>query len=558
MDGFREPPPFPGGDVAGLRGNRVKLCWGDALKTRFRRLTSAIPLASLGIAVFLAGCALSPNSEVEFARERLYQLCQGSMTARGCASWESSVERVLLAAERHPTDEYAQGQAVFALTRAGALGRARRVVEGCRASRWWCAMLRGHVAAESGSLMASEEAFEEMLSLMPEEDRCAWTDLSSILPSQAWARFSAPDCLEEAERSEVVWWLSDPSHLLAGNEAKVAHYNRLALATLHDDQLLSTRGRVTDGIGHDLTHHRGVLRRGMYADEYDQRWGRESKRFFSVMPNAEALTTPMSASLDAWSLNASGGDVRTEVGFELLGPLTPQVAFFERGDSVLATAAIDLDSGPLLAGGPVREAALMLAGGPASPVFGASTNVSSDRYVFKTSVPSGRYLVSVEAWTGVILARARFGHGLHRPMEGMVRLSDLLLYTAADAIGAESLDEAFPRMRGGNLWSVGERVGMYLEVYDSENPVAYDVTVSLTPAERDGVLGRIGSILGRNRDDPVEVTWRQQPDQKLAVVGLTLKLENLDPGEYVIEVRIGGASSQPAIASRRIEVAGSD
>lgn len=204
----------------------------------------------------------------------------------------------------------------------------------------------------------------------------------------------------------------------------------------------------------------------------------------------------------------------------------------------------------------MRGAALILADGPESPAFMASTDLPRDRYVFKRMVPRGRYLVSLEVWNGAVLARTRFGHGLASATDAPVRVSDLLLYAADDPVGAESLDEALPRMRGGAQWQTGERLGLYLEVYGPESRREYDVSVSLSQAEQGGILGTVGRVFGLEPDRPVEVSWLQQPGDDVAVLGLTVELENLEPGEYLVEVEVQGPSGAPATASRRIEVLG--
>lgn len=460
---------------------------------------------------------------------------------------------IVEAGERHSEDDYAIGQAVFALTRARAWAEAERVVDSCRGTPWWCQMLRGHVLAGSGALEEAESAFDAMVISMPEAVRCEWTDLSWVLPANAWNRFDSDDCLEEAAASETVWWLSDPSYLIPGNEAKVVHYNRIALATLHDDHILSARGIVTDGLGHAYEHHRVLLRRGMRRVEYDQAWAEPSRPFYNVIPSPSAMRDPLHSRSDAWDLDWGGNDVGTEVSFGELATIEPQVAFFQRGDSILATAAIDLPVGPV-AGSPVREAALVLRSGPDSSLFASITNESRQRYVFSRMAPPGRYLVSVEAWSAQGIGRSRFGHGLERTSGSPVWLSDLLLYSASDPAGVDSLDDALVAMRGSHNWRLGDRVGLYLEVYGVEDPTGFDVTVSVAQVEAGGVLGGLRRLLGSGAAEPVEVAWRQQPSIGVASVGLTIPLRNLEPGEYQIEVEVETGFGSPVAAHRRIVV----
>jgi len=135
-------------------------------------------------------------------------------------------------------------------------------------------------------------------------------------------------------------------------------------------------------------------------------------------------------------------------------------------------------------------------------------------------------------------------------------VSDLLLFSAEDLSGVESLDEALPTMRGGTRWTSGERVGLYLEVYGPSRPDGYDVSVSLTP--RSSVLGRIGRVLGFESRRPVEVTWRNQSDDNVAVVSFTVALANVEPGDYVVEVTVETGSRRSIRVSRQLRVLDGD
>jgi hypothetical protein len=501
-----------------------------------------------------AACALSPPVEVRNARQQMYQLCGERMSPAVCRSWAGGVASFVDLAERYPDDEYVQGQAVFALTRARALQQARLVANRCTSTGWWCSMLSAHVHAEAGELVEAEGVFARMLTQMPEAVRCAWTDLSWVLPEKVWASYSADDCAEEASRSETIWWLADPSHLLAGNEAKVMHYNRVALATLHDDQILSERGFVGDNEGHTLTHHRALLRRGMSDVDFERAWKLDARRSYSLLPSTDALLDPLATSRDSWNLVARSDDVRTEVGFGALFSIPSQVAFFERGDSVLATASIDLRDAQFSDGGPAWSAALILRTSADDDGFDVKTDSRQDQYVFQASLPRARYLVSLEARNGTGVGRTRFGHSLKHGIDEPVRLSDLLLYKARNRASADSLGGALPLMRGSHTWYTDETLGLYLEAYGTSEGTSYDVSVSLSSEEPGGILSRIGSFFGGAPDEPVEVTWQQQPDTDIAIVGLTVDLKNVEPGSYKIEVRVGDGGAIDVSSTSEIEV----
>lgn len=521
------------------------------------RLVRALTAALLGA---LGGCATSEQADIRGTTRELHHdwspvPCFMDRDSQECSNWRTRVDEVLAVAARLPRDPYVQGQAVFALTRAAAFEEAHTAVDGCRVEGWWCRMLRGHVLAESEDLVAAEDTFAVMLLGMPGAQRCEWTDLSQILPAGAWRRYESDDCLEQEARNETVWWLSDPSYLVPGSDAKVEHYNRMAWAALHDDQLLLARGRaIDDGEGHSTSHHRQTLRGGMHDVDFERAWRSESRPTYSVIPSEEALLDPLHASREAWDLDPDPTDVQMVIGWGRVDTLDAQVAFFERGDDIVATAALDLPASTLFPGDADLGAALILRAGADETVFIAATDEPRRRYVFRQRAPRGRYLVAVEARSHLGVGRTRFGHGLPHLPGAPVRLSDILLYTPSDREGVDSLEEALPRMRGGREWERGEIVGLYLEVYGPDDLTSYDVSVTLKPEGSGGLFGRLGRLLGGGPGDPIEVTWRQQTEEGVIAVGLTVGLDEVEPGEYTIEAALRGTGLSAATVSRRIEV----
>lgn len=534
------------GDVSSVVDSSFRDSWATALGRRCLLLALAV--------VGLAGCAVSPRAEILSSRERLYTNCQLMPSGDRCADLGERFSDYLTMDAPSRNEAFLEGQAIFALTRSGRLGDARSVAAGCAVEGWWCWMLQGHVHAEARETVEAQDDFNRALSEMPEDVLCAWLDLSPLLPGATHDRFDSPECAIKRELNEVVWWLADPSYLVPGNGAEVEHMNRMAVATLHDDHLLGRRGWVDDGVGHATGHHVAVVQRGMSKLRFDRAWRNDRRPVYDLIPSAEALLDPLQAPADAWDLEP--GAVYHPVNLGRLTAIPAQVAFFERGDSVLATAATDLSEVPILANGADRGAGLILSQGPDGPFHTASTLEVRDRYVFRLAAPRGRYLVSVEAQSGAGLGRIRFGHGLPHPAEAPVRLSDLLLYAPDERIGVESLEEAQPRMRGSTQWSANEVVGLYLEVYGADDPSAYEVAVALSPEDRGGLLGAIGRVFGGGPGEPVEVRWRRRPDEDLSVLAFTIDLADIDPGRYVIEVTIGSDGPDPVAVSRRIEVIG--
>lgn len=482
--------------------------------------------------------------------------CLANPDGERCADWLGRVAAIREIADSARHDRFVQGQAVFALTRAGAFDRAHEIVDGCRVEGWWCSMLRGHVLAESQDVVAAEAAFDRMLEAMPESERCEWTDLSLILPGDAWDAYRSEDCRERTRRSETVWWLSDPSYLVPGNDAKVEHYNRMSWAALHDDQLEDDTGdgEVNNREGHSFQHHVTTLRRGMDPGRIDRRWRSRAGDDVSVIPHAEALLDPLAASPEDWELEAGRDDVAMKIDWGILEPIDAQVAFFERGDSVLATAAVDIPPSETF---PEEEAhfgaGFVLRSDAESEPFIAATDRRRHRYVFRRAAPKGRYLVAVEARSIMGVGRTRFGHGLPHPEGAPVRLSDILLYAPGASGSVQSLPEALPLMRGGSRWSRDETLGIYLELYGPTEVTGYDVAVTLEPLGG-GLFRKLADLVGLAGDDAVEVSWHQPTDAESFVVTLTIELESVEPGRYALTLAMTGPGLSSATVEKRIEV----
>ncbi len=201
--------------------------------------------------------------------------CEEDLEDEECTEWRSLASALLGMADRLPESRFVQGQVVYAMVKGQAPELAQMVVEECAAEEWWCEMLRGFVLAEGGQSLKAEKVFEDALLLMPERDLCDWTDLSTLVTPDVWARYQGSSCQERLSRLEELWWLADPAWAVPDNDRKAEHYDRMAWTALHDDLLTwaSGPGHITDWKGHTEDHHPAVVRYGMDILRYDARWG---------------------------------------------------------------------------------------------------------------------------------------------------------------------------------------------------------------------------------------------------------------------------------------------
>jgi hypothetical protein len=114
---------------------------------------------------------------------------------------------------------------------------------------------------------------------------------------------------------------------------------------------------------------------------------------------------------------------------------------------------------------------------------------------------------------------------------GLPALSDLLLLASPDPLPA-TLEEAAPLARSSTVAAAGERLGVFWEAYPPEGADEALIAVS---------------IRGRGQD-PGALRWSEMfPQGALAVPrAVTLRLPDLPPGDYVLEVEVawpnGGSS----------------
>lgn len=473
-----------------------------------------------------------------------------------CELYRRQIGTVEALGAQAPADAHAIGQAVFALTRSGEYDRAARLVDACAADAWWCLMLRGHLLAEQDFIVEAEAVFERMLSNMPEAELCVWTDLSAALPGPARSELRTEDCAARQARAETVWWLSDPAYMVEGNEAKTSWLSRMAWAELHDDQLEERQGgsNLSDGRGHRDEHVDELLRLGPSDVSESGAWVDAPRPTLRVVPESRALLDPFTSRPGDWPIDLDEDDFGVSVAWGVMEPLDPQVAFFERGDSLLVTAAIDLPHSPVFWGGATEGARLTLAQGPDDRVHDTA---SQCRYRCRWSLMAagGRHLVSVEARSDVGVGRARFGHGLALPDSATLRVSDLLLFEPGEDLEETGLGEILPRMTGGRDWSMGDTVGIYLEVYGPSAVEDYSVSVSLESTEGGGFLRRLGQAIGLvDPGSPLRLSWMAPSDEGQIQASYSLALSDLAPGEYLLQMTFAGPGLEPASATRRIGV----
>lgn len=459
----------------------------------------------------------------------------------------------------HPGDDWMVGMAVHYRVEAHQVAGADSAARACRGTAWWCAALTGYAAQARGDIAVADSAFSDALAKMPEQQRCQWTDISTLLPGDSRGRYEKLGCVERGAVEARYWALARPRLAAPANDWRTEFFTRRVQAWLAQNSLTPQALSWGDDAKELL------LRFG-----WPVRWSRVERPYatltpevsvvgydpwpsFDFGPREELLDSLATADDEGWDLHAQQSTTRFgPSGVDRVTGLASQVARFRRGDSTLIVAAFFTGDDSLRA----PEARL-----GASLADGSTRSSAPDSTLSGTvtlTVPGVPMLAGVEITDSVSrsLARSRILYAATPAAPGTA-LSDILLYRGA-ADPPEQLDSALARALPGARVTRGEPVGVFWEAY---RPAATgdSAEISLTVERVDhgffrSAFQRIGLA---DQDSPLKMHWS---DARHVVGGVTtyavsLDLSNLAPGRYRISLALGSGDAVPATAFREFELA---
>jgi hypothetical protein len=237
-----------------------------------------------------------------------------------------------------------------------------------------------------------------------------------------------------------------------------------------------------------------------------------------------------------------------------------QFARFRRGDTTLTVAAFDLTSDSVFATRPA-DVRLVAARDPSTPVAIEAISsigprgVLSVRSLWRPAVLSLEALGVDTAWA----ARAR-AMAPPDPAGDPAGLSDLLLLAPAQVLPA-SLEAALPQALTAPVVRVGQRVGLYWEMYDapdSSAPLEMAVTVMKAQSKANAAYPVGLPWCPYQAESPVRLRWREEPGARVGSPGraVTLDLRSLSRGRYVVSVQARVNGRPRGCSSREVQVAG--
>lgn len=461
-------------------------------------------------------------------------------------------------AMRRPGDDWLAGMRVYYRVDARRPAAADSAVRECRATQWWCLALLGYVAQTRGDARLADSVFGDALRAMPEERRCDWSDIRTLLPGDARGRYETLSCEARAPIERRYWLLAQP-RLGMPNDWRTEFLSRRVLSWLAE-RSVSPQGMIWGDDYEELLLRYGwptawgrVHTSGLSTAE-PQIIGHDPSPSFHFGPREELLDSLASAGDDGWETTGhQTGSRYAAIGVRRLAPVATQVARFRRGDSTLVVAAYAASDDSLRAPRAVLAAAL-----DDGSTFSSATD-SSERGVSRLLLPGVPRLAGIEIADSVAgtLARSRrlFAADTTRSASGLA-LSDVLLYRGGAELAA-TLDSALVRAIPGDTVARSRPLAVFWETYGrADTGDSLDVAITVERIDR-GWLRVAGQKLGLSDEDaPLRMRWTDSrpPASDATSRSISLDLGNLPAGRYRLSLSLLPATGAPVTTSREVEL----
>lgn len=463
------------------------------------------------------------------------------------------------AAAALPGDGWIAGQRVRYLMEAGRVDEAIAAARDCAAERSWCLRLAGYALHLAGHYAAADSAYSAALAAMPDTVRCRWLRRAGdALEDDLHGRWERADCAARERLLDRAWRLGAPLYLVGGNELRTAVLARLTRIDLEanaesprDMRWGDDLAELTVRYGWSAWYTRTQPSIGSMVEPSVV--GHDRGRALPFEPDAMAIDSGWTAPATSWPVDRDDARLRYATDYaRSMHPLPHQLAAFARGDSVTIVAAYDLSSDTTVHDRPLAAGLFVVdsAGG----VRGTSTPVAPARGALVLTVPTGRYVVSVEALDrdDSVAARARYGLGA-RAFDGA--RGDVLFLAGGEPLPA-SLGEAIPRALTSARVRRSQPMALYWELRPSTVRTV-NMTLTLEPLEPSGVMHRLARRLGIGGDRrALHLTWRDQRrgDGSIEPRALALDVSRLAPGRYALRLVSETPGAQRVEARRDIEL----
>lgn len=462
---------------------------------------------------------------------------------------------------------WARGQRVRYLVEAHALPEAKRAATGCVASlQWWCDALQGYVAHVAGDFRRAERAYQAALSLMSEDRRCEWEDISELLTGGLRGHYRDLGCHERQDYERRLLWLADPLIVFPGNELWTEHLSRHVYAEFREN------ADGVDGRRWTTTMFRGLIRYGRpvwWERDAARRIGAASdegiithftphgRYYFPRIDNARDLAA---VSEKAWSLRWRRAPATHAPGDDTghLDRLDYELTYWPMGDSTGVIALVSLEDDSLVPGDSIRVL-LAASTGPERGWVRRDTMVTAWRTALDLTLPTAPQLVSIEALAPKSNRAVRARFGIDPSVSTEVTVSDVLVVAAnhADSLPRDRT-EAMRRIDPSHTYRPGDELHLYWELFArDERPRAVQASLQLRKTRR-SFLRRVAELTPfASQDMPISLSWPEltRPLRGLYPWAMSVTLPaDISSGGYTFTLRIETAAGERFQRQREIEV----
>jgi hypothetical protein len=461
-------------------------------------------------------------------------------------------------ARRHPGDDWLAGMAVYYRVEAHETAAADSAARACGGTAWWCHALAGYAAHSGGDAERADSAFGAALREMPDDVRCAWSDIHTLLPGDLRGRYEDLPCSAREAVERRYWMLGRPRLADPVNDWHTEFLARRVQGWLAE------RSLTPQGLGWGDDAAELLLRYG-----WPVRWSRVQRSSvtlapdvgiighdpwpsFAFGPREEVLDSLAAAGDDGWELQSRQSESRyAPRGVRRVAPVDAQIVRFRRGDSTLVAAAFHLTDDSVQA--PMAQLAAALDDGRTF----ASAPDSVRAGIATLLLPALPRLAGVEIADSAAgtLARARV---LYPPSSASpaLSLSDILLYRAAEEPAA-TLDSALAIAIAGDTVARRRPLGVFWETYRTPGSAdSVDVAITMERIDR-GWFRSARQRLGiTGEDSPLRMRWTDTRPAADAVTpyAISLDLGNLAEGRYRLTLSVTPAGGAPVSSIRELEL----
>ena len=515
------------------------------------------------------------------------------MTEDGEDDFERMSTAFRTALDADPAHDGAFRRMAIHLIDRGDLAEARRMAQSYRAKAPdspWGYFTLGIIYARTGQDSLAELEFDQALVRSPDDIADHYRDVSPLLRTSVAEAYEGDSDEGRRQLESILWRMSDPLYITAGNETRVAHLERVAYADLmFEDPSDGTWGAETEQgdiyVRYGPPKHIFLLQRDasreMSAAAYEVgtshvmgggRWifwnyGWDIPNFIF---QKELRWRHASHHLASHSKQMEE-DVRAEMpaayttSFELIDYPVQMARFRGAADTIIELDLYTEVPAEELLDEP-DELALGIfvhAGSQHVRIYDRTLNISAppepQPLTYSLPLLDGRYMLSIEARApDGTAARLREEVVLEPFPETVLALSDLVLANTIAPRVEEPIDRRGFAIRVNRRleFEPDDPFAVYWEVYglqvDGESFANYRVTIEVKDAEGKGVLAKIVSLFGSD-DEDLELTYERtvEVDGDRVPEYMSLELADDEPGTYRLEIEVVDLLSDAKIVGER-------